>query len=105
MYTKAELFIMATEQPKEIFTGNVTLSVPDDAEGCVDLDAEKVRLSAIWETANMTLSQMVKATGFNLTSFSRQAGIPYSTMQHWVRGERECPVYVRFLLAEHYGLI
>lgn len=105
MYTKAELFIMAAEQFKETFVGNVTLSVPDDAEGCLDLDAEKTRLSAIWEAANMKPSQMVKTTGLNLTSFSKQAGIPYSTMQHWVRGERECPVYVRFLLAEHYGLI
>ena len=31
---------MAIEQPKEIFTSNVTLSTPDDVDGCLDLDAE-----------------------------------------------------------------
>ena len=41
MYTKAELFSMAAEQPKEIFVNNITLSVPDDADSCLDLDAEK----------------------------------------------------------------
>lgn len=53
MYTKAELFTMAAEQPKEIFVNNVTLSTPDDASGCVDLDAEKERLSTIWELAHL----------------------------------------------------
>lgn len=50
MYTTAELFTMAID-PKvscETFLNSVTLSVPDDAAGCVDLDAEKARLSRIW---------------------------------------------------------
>lgn len=105
MYTKAELFILATEQPKEIFTGNVTLSAPDDADGSMDLDAETVRLARIWDTAHMTVRQMVQSVGMSQTSFARQAGIPMRTVQNWCLGERECPVYIRFLLAEHYGLI
>ena len=105
MYSKAELFVMAAGQPKKIFFGNVTLSVPDDAGGCLNLDSEKVRLSTIWGVANMTLDQMAQSVGLTLALFAKGAGIPYSTMQHWVRGERESPVYVRFLLAEHYGLI
>lgn len=105
MYSKAELFIMATNQAKEIFVNNVTLSAPDDVEGCLDLDAEKVHLSKIWEVANMKMAQMVQATGLNLASFARRAGIPYTTLQGWCYSKRECPVYVRFLLAEHYGLI
>ena len=52
MYTKAELFSMAAEQPKEIFVNNITLSVPDDADSCLDLDAEKESClpSGIWRT-------------------------------------------------------
>ena len=55
MYTKAELFSMAAEQPKEIFVNNITLSVPDDASDCVDLDAEKKRLSNIWDLAHLSM--------------------------------------------------
>ena len=43
MYT-AELFNMAAdpEASRAAFLNNVTLSIPDDAAGCVDLDAEKI---------------------------------------------------------------
>ena len=48
MYT-AELFIMAADPATslEIFLNSVTISIPDDADGCVDLDAEKERLASI----------------------------------------------------------
>ena len=46
MYTTAELFDLATNaDAKEVFLSNVTMSIPDDALGCVNLDAEKNRLS------------------------------------------------------------
>lgn len=108
MYCNAELFAMAAEQAadqKPLFLSNVTLSVPNDADGCLNLDAEKERLTSIWDAAHMTMSQMVQVAGLNMTSFAKQAGIPYRTLQNWCRGERECPVYLRFLLAEHYSLI
>lgn len=105
MYTKAELFLMAIEQPKEIFTSNVTLSTPDDVDGCLDLDAETARLSHLWDVARMSVLEMVKASGRSQTAFAKCACIPYRTMQGWCLGERKCPVYLRFLLAEHYGLI
>ena len=42
MYSAGELFSIASEtRIKEAFLSNVTLSIPDDACGCVDLDAEK----------------------------------------------------------------
>lgn len=43
MYNAAELFVMESDPKavKEIFLNSVTLSVEDDASGCVDLDAEK----------------------------------------------------------------
>ena len=46
MYTTAELFAIATdpETSRAAFLNNATLSIPDDADGCVDLDAEKERL-------------------------------------------------------------
>ncbi len=106
MYT-AELFSMANDPKavKEVFLNNVTLSVPEDAAGCVDLDAEKARLSAIWDVAHLSTRELVDRTGLSQTAFAKQAGIPLRTVQDWCCEKRACPAYVRFLLAEHYNLL
>lgn len=106
MYT-AELFAMANDPKavKEVFLNNVTLSIEDDAAGCVDLDAEKERLSNIWELAHLSMRALVTRTGLSQTAFAKRAGIPLRTVQGWCLGERDCPAYVRFLLAEHFGLL
>lgn len=106
MYT-AELFNMAADPAasREVFLNNVTLSIPDDADGCVDLDAEKRRLAQIWDVAHMTMKEIVDASGLSQTAFAKQAGVPRRTVQDWCGEKRACPAYVRFLLAEHYGLL
>lgn len=96
---------MAAEQPKEIFSNNITLSAPDDASDCIDLDAEKARLSRIWELAHLSMKELISRTEMSQTSFAKGAGIPLRTVQNWCAGSRDCPVYVRFLLAEHYSLL
>ncbi len=107
MYTTAELFIMAAnpEASRTTFLNSITLSVPDDADGCVDLDAEKERLSRIWELAHLSMREMVACTGLSQTAFAKQVGIPLRTVQDWCGEKRACPAYVRFLLAEHYNLL
>lgn len=106
MYT-AELFNMAADPAasREVFLNSVTLSIPDDAAGCVDLDAEKARLSTIWDLAHLPVRELVARTGLSQTAFAKQAGVPLRTVQGWCLGERDCPRYVRFLLAEHFGLL
>lgn len=107
MYNTAELFILASDPKavKEIFLSNITLSIPDDAAGCVDLDAEKAKLEKIWAAAHITVKEMVEAVNLSMTDFARRSGIPYRTVQDWCNGQRSCSVWVRFLLAEHYGLL
>ena len=106
MYTNAELFLSAANAAqKESFLSNVTLSIPDAAPGCVDLDAEKARLSRLWDLAHAPISELVRSTGLSQTAFARGAGIPLRTVQNWCGGVREAPIWVRFLLAEHYGLL
>lgn len=106
-YTTAELFVMASEPEasRVAFLNNVTITVPDDASGCVDLDAEKARLSTIWDVAHLSMRELVARTGLSQTAFARCAGIPLRTVQNWCAGSRDCPAYVRFLLAEHYKLL
>ena len=107
MYSNAELFIMASNlrAVKEIFLNNVTLSAEDGADGCIDLDAEKERLSVIWDLANLSMRELISRTGMSQTAFAKCAGIPLRTVQNWCAGSRGCPAYVRFLLAEHYKLL
>lgn len=105
--TAAELFAMASdpEASRVAFLNNVTMTVPDDASGCVDLDAEKERLSTIWELAHLSMRELVSRAGLSQTAFAKRAGIPLRTVQNWCAGSRDCPAYVRFLLAEHYKLL
>lgn len=107
MYTTVELFNMATNPAtsREVFLNNVTLSVPDDADGCVDLDDEKARLSSIWDVAHLSMRELVARTGLSQTAFAKQAGVPLRTVQDWCGEKRACPTYVRFLLVEHYNLL
>lgn len=107
MYTTAELFIMATDPAasREVFLNSVTLSTSDDADGCVDLDAEKERMSRIWELAHLSMREMVACTGLSQTAFAKKVGIPLRTVQDWCGEKRACPTYVRFLLSEHYNLL
>lgn len=107
MYTTAELFIMAAdpETSRAAFFNNVTLSIPDDADGCVDLDSEKERLSRIWTLSHLSMRELVARTGLSQTAFAKQAGVPLRTVQDWCGEKRVCPTYVRFLLAEHYNLL
>ncbi len=107
MYTTAELFIMAAdpEASREVFLNSVTISIPDDADGCMDLDAEKARLSTIWDLAHLPMRELVARTGLSQTAFAKQAGVPRRTVQDWCGEKRACPAYVRFLLAEHYNLL
>ncbi len=106
MYTAAELFVMATDPAtsREAFLNNVTLSA-SDVPGCIDLDAEKARLSNIWELAHLSMKELISHTGLSQTAFAKGASIPLRTVQNWHGGIRECPAYVRFLLAEHYKLL
>lgn len=106
-YTAAELFVMASEPEasRVAFLNNMTVTVPDDASGCIDMDAEKERLSVIWDLAHLSMRELISRTGMSQTAFAKCAGIPLRTVQNWCAGSRDCPAYVRFLLAEHYKLL
>ena len=97
MYTNFDLFTMASKfQKEEHFLLSVTASGIDETE--------KKRLNDIWKASQMSIRDMVASTGSTQESFGREVGIPRRTIQNWCTGQRSCPEYVRFLLAEHYNL-
>lgn len=42
--------------------------------------------------------------GLTPSECSRKWEIPLRTVQHWTAGDRKCPGYVKFLIAEAAGL-
>lgn len=59
-----------------------------------------------------TASQIGKAlakarvsAGLSQVEIARRIEKGERTVQNWCAGSRDCPAYVRFLLAEHYKLL
>lgn len=67
--------------------------------------AQAQDLCRIWEAAHMSMRELIRAAGRSQAAFAREMAIPLRTVQDWCAGRRSCPVWVRFLLAEHYGLL
>lgn len=56
-------------------------------------------LGRIWDAAHMSFADILAASGKSLTDFALRYAIPYRTAQNWKNGVRECPLYLRLLLA------
>lgn len=46
----------------------------------------------------MTFKELRRASGMNMTQFSKYFGIPYRTIQNWELGTRQCPEYLLDLM-------
>ena len=47
---------------------------------------------------------LLKAMDLTQTECCRRFEIPLRTVQHWANGDRECPPYVRLMMAELTGI-
>ncbi len=75
-----------------------------DAEGA-EIPAERLtELGMIWDVAHVSFADIVAASGLKLVDFAARFAIPYRTVLSWKHGERECPAYVRLLLARALGM-
>ena len=104
--TNAELFIMAADPAtsRDAFLNCITLSAPD-APGCIDLDAEKARLSPhlgagapVHEGADLPYRSVPKCLckrRWNADTYC--AGLVWR--------KENLPCICPFLLAEHYQLL
>lgn len=82
----------------------VLSSVWGDAEDTEVLAGRLHELGMIWDVAHASFADIVKASGLKLVDFAARFAIPYRTAQNWKHGERECPAYVRLLLARAVGM-
>lgn len=69
-----------------------------------ELPALAAELRPIWRYAHLSVNEIVHHTGLSQTDFAARFAIPLRTLQGWISGSRECPPYVRLLLAKQCGL-
>lgn len=56
------------------------------------------------EIAALPFRDLLLAMELSQTACSRRFEIPLRTVQHWATGDRECPVYLRLMMAELIGI-
>ena len=91
---------------RDAFVSDLSLSsaFPEDS----DLSVTASELVLIWEAYHMTIRDLRTASGLSRTDFSRRFCIPIRSVENWEctgPNARECPVYVRLLIAEAIGLM
>lgn len=73
--------------------------VTDDEEQAVEL------ITAIHTVTHMTPADLIKASSLTQTRFAARFMIPLRTVQNWCGGQRDMPVYTKFMAAELLGLL
>ena len=67
-------------------------------------DGRIQQLQAIYQAASMTVPEIAKAAGLNITQMSARFAVPYRTMQDWFSGARSCSLATRLMMLECLGL-
>ena len=91
---------------RDAFVSDLALSsaFPEDS----DLSVTASELVLIWEAYHMAIRDLRTASGLSRMGFSRRFCIPIRTIENWEctgPNARECPVYVRLLIADAIGLM
>ena len=91
---------------RDAFVSDLALSsaFPEDS----DLSVTASELILIWDAYHMTIRDLRTSAGLSRMDFSRRFHIPIRTIENWEctgPNARECPVYVRLLIADAIGLM
>lgn len=91
---------------RDAFVSDLALSsaFPEDSDPSVTAS----ELTLIWEAYHMTIRDLRTAAGLSRIDFSRRFRIPLRSIENWEctgSNSRECPVYVRLLIAEALGIM
>lgn len=91
---------------RDAFVSDLSLSSAFPEES--DLTETVSELSMIWEAYHMTIRDLRTSAGLSRMEFSRRFRIPIRTVENWEctgPNSRECPAYVRLLIADAIGLM
>ena len=62
-------------------------------------------LHTLWHVANDPFRDFLELLGLTMTECSDMFAIPYRSIQNWVEGKRNPPLYLRRMMAELVGLL
>ena len=62
-------------------------------------------LKNIYEITNLTFKELIKRTGLTQKQFGDRFNIPLRTIENWVGGQRECPIYIKIMICDLLGYI
>lgn len=91
---------------RDAFVSDLAISSAFPEES--DLAATASELVLIWDAYHMTIRDLRTAAALSRMEFSRRFHIPIRTIENWEctgANARECPVYVRLLIADAIGLM
>lgn len=91
---------------RDAFVSDLALSSAFPEES--DLSVTASELILIWDAYHMTIRDLRTAAGLSRIDFSRRFHIPIRTIENWEctgPNARECPIYVRLLIADALGLM
>ena len=57
-------------------------------------------IKKLWNVLEMSMSDLVDGSGYDMAKFSRRFCIPYRTLQAWCDGTNPCPVYTKLMICE-----
>lgn len=70
-----------------------------------DVPADRVEeLGHLWDAAHLTIRDIRAHTGLSQATFAVRYCIPRRTIENWESGDRQCPDYLRLLLAQATGI-
>lgn len=81
----------------------VISSIWGDPEGVSIPDARLDELGALWDAAHLTIRDIRARTGLTQAAFAERFLIPKRSVENWEGGQRECPAYLRLMLAQLAG--
>ena len=103
---------LATQDSREAFISDwatsSTLLDPDTPD--VEIDMALVeQLGKIYDAAHMGIKDLRNITGLTQAKFAKRFCIPQRTVEAWEStaegSHRDCPTYVRLLIARQLGII
>lgn len=59
----------------------------------------------IYLVAKMTIRDLIDKTGMTQAAFAERFVVPLRTVQNWAIKHRECPCYVKIMMAEELGVL
>lgn len=109
---KADLWLDAAKaDSRDAFVSDWALSTIWGDSDDAPIPTERIDyLGRIWDTAQMSIRDIISASGMSKAAFARRFLIPLRTVENWTAAPNSknfhaCPEYIRYMLVQLLGMI